>query len=110
MPLWIAGGVGRKADLCDTVGARYAAVFVCCRSMSYCLFRAAFPRCPRIARMFKVLGVPLVLYVCYSVVAGRVLAKAGVRMREVHRDASPRYFWVVIAIYAGLSIALVTIF
>lgn len=60
--------------------------------------------------MFKALGILLALYVCYSAVTGRVLAKAGYRVREVHRDESPRYFWIVIAIYAGLSIALVTVF
>lgn len=60
--------------------------------------------------LFKILGILLAVYVCYSIVAGRVLAKAGPRAREVRRDESPRYFWVVIAIYACLSIALVTIF
>lgn len=59
---------------------------------------------------FKVLGILLAMYVCYSVVTGRVLAKAGPGRREVRRDESPRYFWIVIAIYACLGIALVTVF
>jgi len=60
--------------------------------------------------MFKVIGVLLAVYVCYSVFSGRVVAKAGAGSREVLREESPRYFWTVVAIYAGLSLALVTVF
>lgn len=60
--------------------------------------------------MFKFLGVVLAAYVCYAAVSGRVYAKSGVSGRHVLREESPGYFWVVIAIYAGLSLALVLLF
>lgn len=60
--------------------------------------------------MFKLIGTLLVLYVCFAVASGRVLAKAGAGSREVLREESPGYFWTVIAIYAGLSVALVFVF
>jgi hypothetical protein len=60
--------------------------------------------------MFDVLGVLLALYTAYAVASGEVLAKSGPRARTVSRADSPRYFWVVIAIYACLSIALILIF
>ncbi len=60
--------------------------------------------------MFKALGVVLAAYVCYCVFSGRVLAKAGIGSREVLRDESPLYFWAVVAIYSGLSAALLTVF
>lgn len=59
--------------------------------------------------MFDALGVLLALYVGYAVVSGEVLAKSGHWARTVSRADSPRYFWVVIAIYAGLSLALVLV-
>ena len=62
------------------------------------------------ASMFKVLGAVLALYVCYCVFNGRVVAKAGAGSREVLRDEAPLYFWMVVAIYAGLSLALFTVF
>lgn len=60
--------------------------------------------------MFKILGTLLAIYVCYCVFAGRVVAKAGAGSREVLRGEMPRAFWTVIVIYAGLSIALITVF
>jgi muconolactone delta-isomerase len=60
--------------------------------------------------MFKAIGFLLAVYVCYAVVVGRVVAKAGASAREVQREESPGYFWVVVGIYAGLSLALVTVF
>jgi hypothetical protein len=60
--------------------------------------------------MFKFLGALLAAYVCYCVYTGRVVAKAGPGSREVLREESPRYFWTIIVIYAGLSIALITVF
>jgi len=60
--------------------------------------------------MFKVIGFLLAAYVGYSVISGRVVAKAGSGSREVFREDSPGYYWVVVAIYAGLSVALVTVF
>lgn len=60
--------------------------------------------------MFKALGVVVALYAVYAAVKGEVYAKAGPSGRVVSRADSPEYFWVVIAIYAGLSIALITVF
>lgn len=60
--------------------------------------------------MFDVLGVILALYTGYAVVSGEVLAKSGPWARTVSRADSPRHFWVVIAIYAGLSLALILVF
>ena len=60
--------------------------------------------------MFKVIGAVLAIYVCYAVVDGSVYAKSGPSGRSVLRDESPGYFWVVIAIYAALSVALVLLF
>ena len=60
--------------------------------------------------MFKALGVLVALYVVYAVVQGEVYAKSGAWGRRVTRADSPEYFWVVIAIYAGLSLALIFVF
>ena len=60
--------------------------------------------------MFKLLGALLALYTIYAVAKGEVVAKAGPGARTVVRDESPRYFWCVIIIYAGLVLALVFLF
>ena len=60
--------------------------------------------------MFKMLGILVALYTAYAVIEGQVYAKSGPWGRTVSRVDSPEYFWVVIAIYAGLSVALVFIF
>jgi hypothetical protein len=60
--------------------------------------------------MFHVLGVLIGIYTVYAAMAGRVYAKSGPFGRTVVRDESPRYFWVVIVIYAGLTIALLFVF
>ncbi len=60
--------------------------------------------------MFKLLGVLVLLYVAYAAARGEVFAKAGASGRTVSRAESPQYFWVVVAIYAGLGIALLTVF
>lgn len=60
--------------------------------------------------MFKALGLLVALYTLYSVVKGEVYAKSGAWGKTVSRAESPEYFWVVIAIYAALALALVTIF
>jgi hypothetical protein len=60
--------------------------------------------------MFKFLGAALAVYVCYAAVSGSVYAKSGISGRRVLREESPGYFWVVIAIYVGLSLALVLVF
>ena len=60
--------------------------------------------------MFKLLGLVLAVYVVFAAVTGQVLVKAGMGGRRVHRDESPEYFWVCIVIYAGLAVALMTLF
>ena len=60
--------------------------------------------------MFKALGVLVALYVAYAVTRGEVYAKSGAWGRTVARADSPEYFWIVIAIYAGLSLALIFVF
>jgi len=60
--------------------------------------------------MFTILGILVALYTAYAVIKGEVYAKSGPWGRTVSRLDSPAYFWVVIVIYAGLSIALITVF
>lgn len=60
--------------------------------------------------LFKFLGVMLAIYVLYAIKAGEVYAKSGATGRMVSRAESPVYYWVVIIIYIGLGIALVTVF
>ena len=59
--------------------------------------------------MFKALGVLVGAYAVYAAVKGEVYAKSGPWGRTVSREDSPEYFWVVVTIYAGLGLALVTI-
>jgi len=60
--------------------------------------------------MFPALGAVLAVYVVYALLRGEVFAKAGVGGRVVSREASPEYYWVVVALYGGLSLALLTVF
>ena len=60
--------------------------------------------------MFKALGLLVAFYTVFAAFAGEVYAKAGAARRTVSRSDSPEYFWVVIAIYAGLGAALLLIF
>jgi hypothetical protein len=60
--------------------------------------------------LFDALGVVVGLYTIYAAVQGKVFAKQGPWGRYIHREDSPGYFWAVIAVYAGLSVALFTVF
>lgn len=60
--------------------------------------------------MFKTLGILLAAYTAYAVFAGKVYAKSGPGGRAIARHDSPLYFWIVIAIYAALSVALTIVF
>ena len=60
--------------------------------------------------MFKLLGVLVGFYTVYAAVAGSVYAKSGPGGRTIARADEPRYFWAVIAVYAALSAALLTVF
>ena len=60
--------------------------------------------------LFKGLGVLLAIYTIYATSQGEVFVKSGPWGKTLSRTDSPRYFWVVIAIYALLIVALLTIF
>lgn len=60
--------------------------------------------------MFKTLGVVVILYALFSAFTGEVYAKSGASGRMFTREENPRYFWVVIVIYLGLGVALITVF
>lgn len=60
--------------------------------------------------IFKALGILLAVYTGGAALHGRVYAKSGPSGRAVSRDAEPVYFWVVIAVYAALSVALLLVF
>jgi hypothetical protein len=60
--------------------------------------------------VFDALGVLVGVYTAYAALRGEVFAKAGPSGRTVSRADSPAYFWVVVAVYAGLAAALITVF
>lgn len=60
--------------------------------------------------MFVMLGILVAIYAAYAVLAGEVVVAQGPGARRVRRVESPGYFWVCIAIYAGLSLAMTTSF
>jgi hypothetical protein len=60
--------------------------------------------------MFTALGILLGFYTLYAAFSGEVYAKSGPGGRTVSRAEPPRYFWTVIGIYAGLAVALLTVF
>lgn len=60
--------------------------------------------------MFRLLGLLVIAYALYAAVSGSVYAKDGASGRLVLRDDAPEYFWLVVIIYLGLGIALVTLF
>ena len=60
--------------------------------------------------MFRIIGVLVAVYTLYALFSGRVWAKKGPGAEEILRQESPGYFWTVIVIYFGLSLALVFYF
>jgi hypothetical protein len=63
--------------------------------------------------VFKALGILVALYTLWAAYDGKVYAKAGglrVGGRYIVKAEEPRYFWVVIAIYGGLAVALLAVF
>lgn len=60
--------------------------------------------------MFKVLGIVVIIYTLYAAYTGNVYAKSGIASRTVKKEESPEYFWIVVVIYFGLGIALLTLF
>lgn len=59
---------------------------------------------------FKALGIALLIYAFYAITRGAVYARSGAWGRTVTRVDSPGYFWAVIVIYTGLSLALLFVF
>ncbi len=60
--------------------------------------------------LWQALGVVVGVYAIYAAIQGKVFAKQGPWGRYIERAESPGYFWAVIAVYAGLSVALFTVF
>ena len=60
--------------------------------------------------MFKLLGALVGVYTLVAAVKGEVHAKSGLWGRTISKHESPEYFWIVIAVYGALSLALLTIF
>ena len=60
--------------------------------------------------MFKAIGLLLIIYVIYSAYKGEVYAKKGPGGQMYYRTETPKYFWTIIGIYTGLSLALFFIF
>lgn len=60
--------------------------------------------------MFVMLGIVVAIYTAYAALAGEVVIAQGPGARRVRRIESPVYFWICIAIYAGLSLAMIAIF
>lgn len=62
--------------------------------------------------MFKALGLIVAAYTLWAAFDGKVYAKAAglAGGRYIVKADEPRYFWVVIAIYGALSVALMTVF
>lgn len=62
--------------------------------------------------MFKALGIVVAAYTLWAALNGKVYARAANWRggRYIHKAEEPRYYWVVVAIYAGLSVALMTVF
>lgn len=56
--------------------------------------------------LFQALGALLALYVAYAIATGSVVVKDRWKSKRVRRDDAPREFWVCIAIYAALTVAL----
>lgn len=60
--------------------------------------------------MFAAFGIALALYTVLAAATGQVWSKSGPGGRTVSREASPERFWIVITLYAGLSVALILFF
>jgi len=57
--------------------------------------------------VFKILGILVALYVVYALAAGQVYAKRGPWGATSKRSDDPFNYWAAVAVYTGLSAALV---
>jgi len=60
--------------------------------------------------VFKLLGILVALYVAYAVATGQVYAKRGLWGSLCKRSERPLYYWAVVTVYSGLSVALILVF
>jgi hypothetical protein len=60
--------------------------------------------------LFKILGILVALYVVYALAAGQVYAKRGPWGATSKRSDDPFNYWAAVAVYTGLSAALVFVF
>lgn len=60
--------------------------------------------------MFTLLGILVAAYAIHAAYAGEVYARSGIGGRRISREREPTYFGAVIVIYAGLGIAMITLF
>lgn len=60
--------------------------------------------------LFNLLGIALAVYTLLAAGRGEVYARHRAWGRTTRRADEPRWFWTIIAIYAGLSVALLTVF
>jgi hypothetical protein len=60
--------------------------------------------------MFEALGAIVAGYAVYAVFRGEVYARHRAWGRSIRGSESPKDFWIVIGIYAGLAAALLTVF
>ena len=59
---------------------------------------------------FKIIGFTVFAYTVYAIIQGRIYTKSGAGGAVVSKEKSPDAFWLTVAIYFGLSIALCSIF
>ena len=60
--------------------------------------------------MFKALGALLVIYLLHCLYRGDVFVKAGAWGRRIYRSEAPKAYWLNMALYALLALALFTVF
>jgi hypothetical protein len=60
--------------------------------------------------IFGLLAALLAIYVAYAAIIGEVWVHQGPFARRVVRAENPVRFWVSMTIYAGLALAMATIF
>jgi hypothetical protein len=60
--------------------------------------------------LFKLLGAALAIYTIHSFLRGEVYARSFALGKRVFKKDDPNYFLTVIAIYAVLSVVLMTLF
>jgi hypothetical protein len=60
--------------------------------------------------IFGLLSIFVAIYVAYAAVTGAVWVHQGPFARRIVRAENPAYFWTCVAIYAGLALAMATIF